>query len=119
MYLSGRFKMRTKVSASLATMVALVGLWRPAFCGDTTGVITEFLLLSDIPDILFVRVTGTNSNPLSCSVLNNRYVLDTSTSTGKQIYTALLAAKHANVAITLHGLGNCNLYSNSETLRGI
>lgn len=91
----------------------------PAYCGDTTGTITELLMLNDVPDRLFIRVTGSNNSLPSCSVQNNRYVLDTSTNTGKQLYAALLAAKYASATITIHGFGTCNLWGNSEDLRGL
>src|SRR5262245_29884087 len=82
----------------LSLFVALMS--QPAYCGDTSGTVMDILILSDIPDRLFVKVTGSNSHPLACSTQNNRYVVDTSTNTGKQIYAALLAARHASAVIT-------------------
>lgn len=76
-----------KISVTFGAIVLLVAFAapRPGYCGDTTGTITTLLMLNDVPDRLFINVTGSNTNPLPCNTQNNRYGLDTSTNTGKQI----------------------------------
>ena len=110
-----------KITAGIGNALLLMSLApQPAYCGDATGTITELIMLIDVPDRLLIRVSGANGSPAPCTGQSNPYyVFDTSTNMGKQIYAALLAAKHANAAITLHGFGTCNLRSNTEDLRGI
>src|SRR5262245_41282907 len=91
-----------------------------AYCGDTTGVITEMVMIQTIADKVFVHITGTNTSQPSCSNSTaNRYGLDTSTSTGKLLYSWLLAAKYAGATVMIWGSGNCALYSDSETMLGL
>jgi hypothetical protein len=109
-----------KTRAFVPTVAALFCLSSyPAICGETAGIISGLLLLADYPDRVFVRVTGTNNSLPACSTVNNRYVLDTSTNTGRQLYALLLAAKHTNAPVTVVGFGTCNLVGNSEDLRGV
>jgi hypothetical protein len=87
--------------------------------GDTAGLITELLVSNDFPDRVLVRLTGSNTALPACSTANNRYVLDSSTNTGKQIYASLLSAVHTGTAVTLLGFDTCSLVSNSESLRAL
>jgi hypothetical protein len=115
-----RRKKFMRIRLLLLRAIALFWLSSPAaYCGDTTGTISELLLLNDYPDRIFVRVNGSNTALPPCSTASNRYVLDSSTNMGKQLYALLLAAKHADVPITVHGFNRCSLISNSEDLRGV
>lgn len=90
-----------------------------AYCGNSWGDVTEVLLLTSYGNLVFVKVSGSNASLPACSTAGNRYVLDTSTNTGKQIFAMLLAAKHAGATITLIGSGTCAQVSNSEDLVGV
>jgi hypothetical protein len=89
-----------------------------AYCGNSVGDVTEVLVLAAYANLVFVKVSGSNASLPACSIASNRYVLDTSTNTGKQIFAMVLAAKHAGAAITLVGAGTCTQVFNSEDLIG-
>lgn len=86
--------------------------------GEATGTVTEILMLNDFPSVLFVKVSGAIVGSPACNN-QNRFVVSTETSPGKQYYAWILAAKQSGATITLYGSNSCNLVFNSEDLRGI
>jgi hypothetical protein len=104
-----------------ATAVCAISMLMPivGHAGNSWGTVSEMLILQAYQNLVFVKVTGPNAALPGCSNVGNRYVLDTTTNTGRQIAAALLAAKHAGAEITLIGGGTCNQVSNSEDLIGI
>jgi hypothetical protein len=97
--------------------IALVG---NTYGGNTSGQITEIYINSvDYPNLVFVQVNGTNTQPPVCSNIGNWYVFDGSSNSGKQIYAVLLAAKHAGANVRLIGQDVCTFHPNIENLKGV
>lgn len=100
---------------ALALLVANV-----AAAGEKIGLITSVHLAQQHVDKVFVKIAGAYSSsqpePACSSGADGwDFVLDISQSTGKAIYSQLIAAQYARAPVQVMGAGSC-AHPNYETL---
>ena len=91
-------------------------LWNvSAFSGTTTGLVNEIYVHYNHDRLLF---SMTSSDPMfTACATTKRYVVSTSSQQGKNVLSAVLAAKAAQQEITVVGLNTCNVHQDSETVQ--
>lgn len=92
-----------------------------AGAGEMRGRITSVHISQVHADKVFVKIEGapTQPKPACSSDVNWDFVLNMSSSTGKAIYTQLIAAQYSQVAVRAVGTGDCTLHWGWETLQHI
>ena len=88
-----------------------------AFAGDTTGKVS-LLYIHAYNDLILFNMTATQSNLASCAV-TGRYAISTATQQGKNILSAILAAKAAGLSITVSGRNTCTFHGDAEDINAI
>lgn len=81
----------------------------------TYGYITAFNPGLDGSGILTFSTTGTRTARPACATLD-RWVVSTSTSAGQFMASALLTAYSMHKRVSINGLGNCAVWSDTETV---
>lgn len=87
--------------------------------GSTTGIITSVYVNRQLGNVAFIGMSTAKSNSPSCQTnLNFQYVLDMSTAdpNAAQLFTMILAARTAQLSITLTGEGTCSVFAGTEDL---
>lgn len=93
-----------------------------AGAGEKLGRITSVHLGQQHADKVFVKIEGAHTQPEpACSSGDDSwdFVLNISSSTGKAIYTQLIAAQYSQAPVRAAGTGDCALHWGYETLQHI
>ena len=88
-----------------------------AFAGETTGKV-NLVYVHGYNDFLLFSMTSSQPSFASCAV-TGRYAISTSTQQGKNILSTILAAKAANLTITVGGKNTCTTHGDAEDINGI
>jgi hypothetical protein len=105
-------------SSRVRALVAIAGLFATgsASAGITQAKVAS-LLLYEGGDLVYVYPAGGVQNPPSCHGSNGDYYsFSMSRPRAKEYLAALLAAQARGATVSIHGTGNCQDQSNSETL---
>ena len=87
------------------------------FAGETTGKV-NLLYIHGYNDFILFSMTSSQPSFASCAV-TGRYAISTSTQQGKNILSTVLAAKAANLTITVGGKNTCTTHGDAEDINGI
>lgn len=65
---------------------------------------------------VLVSTTGNRPNVPSCSTVVGRFAFNSTTPGGRTLLAGLVAAEAADRYVVIVGTGNCDVYSDSETI---
>jgi hypothetical protein len=105
----------TSVAVSVSASLGVMGFPNSARAyGTVSGTITGINVNASLGPYAYISIGGTKGSNPSCSTDPNfQYVLSLSNG---QMFAMLLAARSAQMPVTLTGSGGCDLASNVETL---
>ncbi|WP_347332159.1 hypothetical protein [Marinimicrobium locisalis] len=83
--------------------------------GTTTGSIQR-VDMHGMNAKVFFTIESSQENFADCAT-TKRYVVNTDTQQGKNIVSAVLAAKAANQSVTVEGYSSCSLHGDSEDIK--
>lgn len=93
---------------------------QPCLASDVTGKLLSLEIDSDIAgNVVFIQLDTPKTNPPICQVNSWSFVLSLADATGKSMYAMLLAAKEAQSAVRVRGVGQCSVFSSIETATGV
>ncbi|RYY75042.1 MAG: hypothetical protein EOO52_12090 [Gammaproteobacteria bacterium] len=87
------------------------------FAGETTGKV-NLLYVHGYNDFILFSMISAQPGFASCAV-TGRYAISTSTQQGKNIFSTILAAKAANLTITVSGKSTCTTHGDAEDISAI
>lgn len=93
----------------------LISAGTPALAGDAGAGLPLNIIVSEGGAVLFNVVENRTSAP-ACATDPNRFSMPTNTDYGKAMISALLIAQARGKKVFVHGTGNCNVFTSTESV---
>ena len=108
-----------RACAAIAISIASAGLVNfPSYAGEQSGRITSLLVRAS-DGLISVELEGSHSGKPACATYNYWILKGEGTSTGKQQYAALLAAKLSGKTVRIQGGDQCTRWADGEDINSI
>lgn len=104
--------MKTKLLTSLLALTTLIST--NVFAGSSYGKLKSIDVYQGGGGIIIFDVGDEHKNKPACSTSGNNWALDTSTSKGMAMYSALLLAAAKNKNVRIDGSGDCADWGDRE-----